>query len=163
MPSICSCHFLVLFRGFRIQGPSLKHGIVFLFLLSLGCLLKAEENELRNSAILEQAADMARVGGFDYDEHIAPIVDRYCTDCHNPDDDAGGIDFEALLSATEAVKYPDLWHMVGKTAEMDVMPPLKKTIRPNLRERALLIGWGLQIGYQWDRGCLLYTSDAADE
>ncbi len=138
------------------QVHFLRHCVVCFFVLSFGWMLGAEEENLRDSDILKQATEMARVGGFDYEEHIAPIVDQYCTNCHNPDDDAGGIDFEALLVASEAVKYPDLWHMAGKTAEMDVMPPPKKKSRPNLRERALLIGWGQQIGHQWDRGVMGY-------
>ena len=126
-----------------------------LLLLTVATLpLAAAEESLRDSEILQQATDMARVGGFDYEEHIAPIVDKYCTNCHNPDDDAGGIDFEALLVLSEASQYPDLWHMTAKTAEMDVMPPPKKSKRPSLHERALLVGWGLQVGYMWDRGIM---------
>lgn len=116
--------------------------------------LEAAEDELHGSEIMKQVSQMARTGSLDFEQHIAPIVDLYCTSCHNPDDDEGNLDLEALLTLTEASKYPDLWEMIGKTAKMDVMPPPKKKNRPTVRERALLIGWGQQIGFMWDQGIM---------
>lgn len=116
--------------------------------------LEAAEDELHGSEIMKQVSQMARTGSLDFEQHIAPIVDLYCTNCHNPDDDEGSLDLEALLTLKDASQHPDLWEMIGKTAKMDVMPPPKKKNRPTLRERALLVGWGEQIGFMWDQGIM---------
>lgn len=119
------------------------------------CLLSshvahASEKELRESKALEQAAFLARAGALDFKTQIAPILDKYCTDCHNPDDDEGNLDLELMLDSENAVKHPHLWEMVAKTAKMDIMPPPKRKKRLEIKERALLLGWAMQMGWMWD-------------
>lgn len=139
----------------RLTTP--KKWISSLALLSLfSSPVHGVENELRDSELMKQVSQMAIAGLLDYEKDIAPIIDKHCTSCHNPDDDEGNLDLEALLTTKEANQYPDLWEIVGKTAHMDVMPPLKRKKRPSLRERALIVGWGQQIGYMWDQGIMGY-------
>lgn len=115
-------------------------------------LASDSEKELRDSEALRQATMLAEAGELDFEVNIAPIIDKYCTSCHNPEDDEGNLNLESVLTAKEAVLYPDLWDKVAKTAKMDVMPPPEKSRRPEIHERALLLGWALQIGWQWDQG-----------
>ncbi|MBK1855320.1 DUF1592 domain-containing protein [Verrucomicrobiaceae bacterium 5K15] len=141
-------------------GSPLRAIIPLITAMATSCLtpsasaVEDSEKALRESDALRQVTKLARAGALDYEKHIAPIVDKYCTDCHNPVDDEGSIDLEALLTTKEASKYPDLWEMVGKTARMDVMPPPKRKTRPDIRERALLMGWAMQIGHLWDQGIM---------
>ncbi|MEP4077286.1 DUF1592 domain-containing protein [Haloferula sp.] len=115
-------------------------------------LAAGSQEELRDSEALRQATMLARAGELDFETNIAPILDKYCTSCHNPEDDEGSLDLESMLTAKDAVMHPDLWDMVAKSAEMDIMPPPKRNKRPELHERALIMGWALQIGWQWDSG-----------
>ncbi|MGJ8656262.1 MAG: DUF1592 domain-containing protein [Akkermansiaceae bacterium] len=103
---------------------------------------------------MKQAIIRANSGLLNFEKHIAPIIDKHCTECHNPEDDEGSIDLERLLDPKKASQHPNLWELVGKTADMNIMPPIKRKTRPSLEERALLVGWGIQIGKVWDLGIM---------
>ena len=137
-----------------IQKRVTKPRLPLLSLILLAPHAHADEQQLHNSEIMKEVNKLARAGALDFEKHIVPILDKYCTDCHNPDDDEGSLDLEALLTLKQAAMQPELWEMVGKTAKMDVMPPPKRKKRPTLRERALIMGWALQIGYLWDQGIM---------
>lgn len=117
-------------------------------------IAQAAPDELRDSPVMKQAAIRANAGLLNFEKHISPIIDKHCTECHNPDDDEGSIDLERLLDPKKASQHPDIWELVGKTAGMDIMPPIKRKTRPSLEERALLVGWGIQIGKLWDHGLM---------
>lgn len=137
-----------------IQKRVTKPRLPLLSLILLAPHAHADEQQLHNSEIMKEVNKLARAGALDFEKHIVPILDKYCTDCHNPDDDEGSLDLEALLTLKHAAMQPELWEMVGKTAKMDVMPPPKRKKRPTLRERALIMGWALQIGHLWDQGIM---------
>lgn len=141
----------------KTPGKTEKRSLLAIVAVSAASLLHAApavdtQKELRESEALRQATMLAQAGELDFETDIAPILDKHCTDCHNPIDDEGSLDLEAMLSAKDAVLYPDLWDKVAKSADMDIMPPTKRKSRPELHERALLLGWALQIGQQWDSG-----------
>ena len=139
-------------------GKSMSKSLKGIYWLTLACLItsfiQAAPDELRDSPIMKQAIIRANSGLLDYQKHIAPIVDKYCTECHNPEDDEGSIDLESLLNPKKALNHPDIWEMVGKTSDMNIMPPIKRKTRPSLEERALLVGWSIQIGKVWDLGIM---------
>lgn len=136
----------------KISAMSLRGGCSLMGVGLMTSIAQADSDDLRDSPILKEATNKALAGKLSFKRDIAPIIDNHCTECHNPDDDEGGIDLEILLSKNRASQHPDLWKLVGKTADMDIMPPLKRKSRPSLKERALLVAWGLQIGNQWDQG-----------
>jgi hypothetical protein len=73
------------------------------------------------------------------------LLDTYCGDCHNLDDQAGGIAFEILprdALATEA----DTWEMAIRKMRTGMMPPAGKA-RP---ERAVLDGFVASLENQLD-------------
>lgn len=115
---------------------------------------QAYPDDLRDSPVMKQAIIRANSGLLNFEKHIAPIIDKHCTECHNPEDDEGSIDLERLLDPKKASQHPNLWELVGKTADMNIMPPIKRKTRPSLEERALLVGWGIQIGKVWDLGIM---------
>lgn len=110
--------------------------------------------EASESEILSHVTVLARAGKLNFESNIAPILDNYCTTCHNPEDDEGSLDLESILTTEDAVLHPDLWDKVAKSAKMDIMPPPRKDERPGAFERALLQGWALQTGWQWDQGVM---------
>ncbi|MEM9080632.1 MAG: DUF1592 domain-containing protein [Verrucomicrobiota bacterium] len=123
----------------------------WLALLALGfCVSGARGSDLVGTELVEQVEKLAQAGAIDFEENIVPILEKYCTDCHNEVDDEGNLDLEYMLDPKVAEGHPGLWERVAKTAEMDIMPPAKKKTRPEALERALLMGWGLQIGLRWD-------------
>lgn len=130
---------------------------IIYFIIAI-CLIsstaQAAPDELRDSPILKQAIIRGNSGLLHYEKHIAPIVDKHCTECHNPEDDEGSLDLESLLKEGKATQHPHIWELVGKTASLDIMPPIKRKTRPSLKERALLIGWTVQLNKAWDLGIM---------
>ena len=96
---------------------------LLLWVTLLSPIASASEDFLSKES-QKQADQLAKTGAINYETHIAPIIDKYCTSCHNPDDDEGNIDLEALLTTKSA----------------------------NIRERTLLLGWAFQVGYYGIRG-----------
>ncbi|MEP2776293.1 MAG: DUF1592 domain-containing protein [Luteolibacter sp.] len=139
------------FGHFGTRSRRLIQAVSAAFLLNHAFAVDTQK-ELQDSEALRQATMLAQAGELDFEEHIAPVIDKYCTECHNPDDDEGSLDLESMLSVKDAIMNPDLWDKVAKSAQMDIMPPSKRNKRPETHERALLLGWALQIGWQWDQG-----------
>lgn len=110
------------------------------------------ESDLSDAEALRQVTLQAEANELDFASNIAPILDKYCTSCHNPDDDEGNLDLESMLRVENAALYPDLWDKVAKAIKMDIMPPPRKRKRPDTLERALLRGWALQTAWLWDQG-----------
>ncbi|WP_386819813.1 DUF1592 domain-containing protein [Luteolibacter algae] len=110
------------------------------------------KDPLIDSEALAQAKMLGEAGELDFKEDIIPILENYCTECHNPDDDEGSLNLEAFLDPAEAIMYPEIWDRVAKNVKLDVMPPVKRKDRPELHERALLVGWARQMDLLWDNG-----------
>ncbi|MCA1685385.1 MAG: DUF1587 domain-containing protein, partial [Planctomycetia bacterium] len=65
-------------------------------------------------------------------EMVGRFVNLYCVECHNGDDDAGGLDLDAI--AAEGVdRHPDAWEKVVRRLAARQMPP-EGTVRPKGRE-----------------------------
>ena len=122
------------------------------FLIPLNLLAQLPGDPLYESEALKQANKLAFAGGIEFESMIAPILDKYCTDCHNPDDDEGNLNLEEYLKSEKAIYHPEIWESVAKNIEMNIMPPIKKTKRPSTIERALLVGWATQNTLLWDNG-----------
>ena len=50
------------------------------------------------------------------------LIDRYCTDCHNSAEYAGGVAFDQSTPA-EVVEDPEVWEHVVRKLRGDLMPP----------------------------------------
>ncbi|MEY4641557.1 MAG: hypothetical protein RLZZ227_1551 [Pseudomonadota bacterium] len=57
----------------------------------------------------------------DLKQHWA-TVETYCTECHNSDDYAGGVDF-SLMSAETVAQEPEIFEMALRKLRGNVMPP----------------------------------------
>ncbi|MEN8725723.1 MAG: DUF1592 domain-containing protein [Lentimonas sp.] len=131
-----------------------KYWSVLTFFLLDPATTSDSGKKLSESEALNHVTVFAEAGALDFEANIAPILDKYCTSCHNSDDDEGSLDLESLLLVEDAVPHPDLWDKVAKATKMDIMPPPKKKKRPKPFERALLRGWAIQLGQQWDQGAM---------
>lgn len=70
---------------------------------------------------------------------ILPLLDQYCTTCHD-DSAKGGVNLEALAKEDTFWKEPKTWEKVLTQLRDQGMPPMKKT-QPKPEERAKLIQW----------------------
>src|SRR5687767_2502902 len=51
-----------------------------------------------------------------------PMLDRYCTECHNDAERAGELSFERANPA-QVAEHPELWERVVRRLRGSVMPP----------------------------------------
>jgi hypothetical protein len=71
---------------------------------------------------------------------VDPFVERYCLDCHNGDDRAGGIALDTIGS--DAVdRHPEVWEKVVRKLVARQMPPLVRRTRPAEREYDEVVAW----------------------
>jgi mono/diheme cytochrome c family protein len=69
----------------------------------------------------------------------AATIERYCSDCHNPDDLAGGLSFRHL-DAAHVSADPKTWERIVRKLRTHTMPPLDAR-RPDAATYASLTTW----------------------
>jgi hypothetical protein len=75
-----------------------------------------------------------------FEKDIAPIVDRYCVECHNEDNLKGDLNLLRFETSRMVLDSLALWQRAGMRVENREMPP-KKSDQPSDEERALLVDW----------------------
>jgi len=75
-----------------------------------------------------------------YDE-IKPILEKYCSDCHNSKKHKGGLNFEEYKVEKDILIHLQKWFSVIDQVETGVMPPENKKLRPNEGEVIKLASW----------------------
>jgi hypothetical protein len=80
---------------------------------------------LAGASLLAPAAVAADGGAVD----SGALLEKYCTECHNPIDYAGGVDLESTNAATMA-DMPDMGEKVIKRLRVGMMPPVGKDRPP---------------------------------
>ncbi|MES2705270.1 MAG: DUF1592 domain-containing protein [Verrucomicrobiota bacterium] len=73
-------------------------------------------------------------------EEIFPLLQEYCTDCHDKDSQKGGVDLASLQHLPDARAALRLWWRAKDQMDAKQMPPPKKT-QPTDAERDRLIAW----------------------
>src|SRR5688572_1981575 len=68
-----------------------------------------------------------------------PLVDRYCTDCHNGAELAGGFDFEKI-GPENVAQHAERLEMAVRKLRSHAMPPPKEP-RPDEERLQAFIGW----------------------
>src|SRR5687767_3183310 len=72
-----------------------------------------------------------------YREHIKPLLNEFCSDCHMDGMDKGSVAFDAFKSEEELLAKKDLWLSVLKNVRAGLMPPEKKK-KPSAEQIAAL-------------------------
>lgn len=75
-----------------------------------------------------------------YREHIKPLLNEYCSDCHMDGMDKGSVAFDAFKSDEELLAKKELWLSVLKNVRGGLMPPEKKK-KPSAEQIAALSDW----------------------
>ncbi len=79
-----------------------------------------------------------------YHKKVAPILEKYCFDCHGNGLDKGKVSFDAFASDQEMLAKRDLWLAALKNVRAGMMPPREEgaeDFRPNAEEMATLTNW----------------------
>jgi hypothetical protein len=96
--------------------------------------------QLSNAALAQEAIDWA-------------LLDQYCSDCHNLDDQAGGIAFD-LLPRDALASDAATWELAVRKLRAGMMPPAGKP-RP---ERAVLDGFVATLENRLDHEALTHVT-----
>lgn len=82
---------------------------------------------------------VASRGADDFKKDILPLLDQYCTGCHD-ESAKGGVNLESLSQDGHFWQEPKTWEKALTQLRDQGMPPLKKT-QPKPEERARLVKW----------------------
>ena len=75
-----------------------------------------------------------------YRIQIAPVVKKFCYDCHGEEQTEGGIAFEAFTDELSLRRKGEHWRKVREALSFGNMPPTSEP-QPSPEERQLLINW----------------------
>jgi hypothetical protein len=95
------------------------------------------------SAVLTAASGAepgAAAASGDYKAHVAPLVERFCVECHGANDPEAGL---SLAGLTPAVKTPveiDVWKLVLDRLDSGQMPPIDAA-QPSREDRGRAMAW----------------------
>ena len=79
-------------------------------------------------------------GSAEFHDHIRPILENYCFDCHGDGAKKGNVAFDELKSDQSILGNTDLWWKVLKNLRADMMPPAKKP-RPSAAQEQEIARW----------------------
>ena len=75
-----------------------------------------------------------------YNNKVLPLLNKYCTDCHNPDKKKGKVDLDGKRDFTKLLSDKHLWFSVMDQIEFGEMPPKKKK-QPSKEEKEIILTW----------------------
>jgi hypothetical protein len=75
-----------------------------------------------------------------FDDHIRPLITRYCGDCHAGAQPEAGVAFDALPADVTAPPQRRLWERVRDYIGARMMPPAESP-QPTATERETLLAW----------------------
>jgi len=75
--------------------------------------------------------------GQQYDQHVRPILKRYCLECHLAEEMEGELDLQKFQSLADVRDDPPAWLKVREMLAAGEMPP-KDSPQPSAHERRLL-------------------------
>ena len=86
-----------------------------------------------------------------YSRDIRPLLATYCSKCHGPAKQNGGIDFSIFTDERTVLRERKLWVKVVAQLEAADMPPAEAE-QPTAEQRALLVNWAKQTVATLDAG-----------
>ncbi len=75
-----------------------------------------------------------------FEQKVAPLLKKYCNDCHNSDKQKGGVALDVYQGMAHARKDRKTWESVRKVIADGHMPPKNKP-HPTREEKEFLVGW----------------------
>jgi hypothetical protein len=71
-------------------------------------------------------------------ESAKPLLQQFCTECHNPRKSKGDVDIESALKEPDVLKNRTFWREIIKQTTSSQMPPAKADKKPSFSERSQL-------------------------
>ena len=84
------------------------------------------------------AAAEPAAGPITLGEHILPLLEKYCVDCHNADKHKGDLNLLPLLEKPNLGEHREVWEKIAEALESGDMPPEKKP-HPEKEQREMLL------------------------
>ena len=75
-----------------------------------------------------------------WDGQIWPVLESYCIDCHDTENEKGGVNLASLKNLPDARAAMRLWWRAKDQVESGQMPPPKKD-QPNTEQKRQLLSW----------------------
>src|ERR1041385_9529190 len=72
------------------------------------------------------AASTSSARRLSYEHHVAPILSKYCYDCHGNGKHKGDVQLDLYKNEADAAADPKTWEKVMQNVRGHVMPPEKK-------------------------------------
>ncbi len=82
----------------------------------------------------------AKAAAAAYEKQVAPLLKKYCVNCHGPKQEIGGINVTAFKDEAAVVKARDIWEKIAENVGAGHMPP-KNSPQPSQAERTAIVGW----------------------
>ena len=76
-----------------------------------------------------------------FTDSVIPVLDRYCFDCHDPEDSEGNVLFLEAKTPADLEKRRSEWRSVAEQLRNRTMPPAKKKLQPTEEERLEIASW----------------------
>lgn len=76
----------------------------------------------------------------DFETKVAPIMQKFCVECHGGEDVKAGIDFNDFKSYDDVLRHREVWVDVFDAVEFEDMPPEDKN-QPSEAEREIVMDW----------------------
>ncbi len=76
----------------------------------------------------------------DFETEVAPLVQKYCIECHGGDDVKAGIDFNDFKDYNDVLRHREVWTDVFDAVDFEDMPP-EDDPQPTEEERKKIVAW----------------------
>ncbi|MGJ8561349.1 MAG: DUF1592 domain-containing protein [Litorimonas sp.] len=131
------------------DGGSMVHGQSYLSQYAPGPLKKIFASSRTKGTIKSADSKKFTASGFRQNEvlltafssDVAPTIERYCSSCHGPSKQKGGIRFDELSAAMESDLDVDVWSSVRDALNAHQMPPPKEARQPSPQDRQRIVSW----------------------
>ena len=95
---------------------------------------------LAGAASAQRVSAAAPVGD-EFQKTVAPLVEKYCFECHGDGAHKGDISFDADKSIADVQRGAKKWEAVMELVRTQQMPPDDAEAQPTAHERELIGGW----------------------
>src|SRR5947209_3347476 len=120
-----------------LKAPPRQFAIAAAILAALAASVSA----MRRGIAAPATKPAASTTTLDFDRDIHPLLETYCTSCHNPDKHKGDLDLLAFSSSDKAAAADaELWPLVARRLSEGEMPPAKSK-QPTDTEKSKLLSW----------------------
>jgi len=106
----------------------------------VNALAVESKNKADSKGPVENAKPAQPVAGDRFEEHVRPLLSKFCISCHGKTKPKAGLNLAELTDGKIAAKKRKAWNRVRESLETTLMPPEGRP-QPNREEVAAVIDW----------------------